>query len=81
MVARPAGYRSTMSELEGSPIYEEGKAAAQPSSPARPQAEGVPTEESMNLADIEERLDEEPEEAVNRRDVPDDPEERHPQAD
>lgn len=67
-----------MSQLEGSPIYEEGKAAAQPDSPAHPEAEGVPAEENMNRADVEERLDEEPEEAVNRSEVSDDPEDQHP---
>jgi hypothetical protein len=37
-----------------------------------PEPEGVPEEEHMQEADVEERLGEDPEEAVNRRDVPED---------
>lgn len=39
-----------------------------------PEPEGVPEEEGMQEADVEEQLDEDPEEAPNRRDVPDDAE-------
>lgn len=74
----PGGYRSSMTELEGSPIYEEAKAAKPMPSSIRPEVEGVPGEEEMNTADVDERLDEEPEEAVNRSDVPDDPDDQHP---
>jgi len=35
----------------------------------------LPEEESVDFADMEERLDEEPDEAPNRREVPSDPEE------
>lgn len=67
-----------MTELEGSPIYEEAKAAKPMPSSIRPEVEGVPGEEDMNAADVDERLDEEPEEAVNRSEVSDDPEDQHP---
>lgn len=67
-----------MTELEGSPIYEEAKAAKPMPSSIRPEVEGVPGEEDMNTADVDERLDEEPEEAVNRSEVSDDPEDQHP---
>jgi hypothetical protein len=36
----------------------------------RPEMEGVPDEADLDGTDVEERLDEDPEEATNRRDVP-----------
>lgn len=68
--ARGQGYRPGMSELEGSPFYEEAKSKRPPPTPARPETEGVPAEEDLDDADVEERLEEKPEEATNRRDVP-----------
>ncbi len=35
-----------------------------------PEPEGVPEEEGMQEADVEEQLEEDPEEATNREDVP-----------
>jgi hypothetical protein len=40
----------------------------------KPRIEGVPDEEGIDDTDLEDRLDEDPEEAANRRDVPDTPE-------
>jgi hypothetical protein len=39
-----------------------------------PEAEGLPEEEGLDRAEVEEGLDEEPESTRNRRDVPDTPE-------
>lgn len=40
----------------------------------KPEAEGLPEEEGLDRAEVEEGLDEEPESTRNRRDVPDTPE-------
>ena len=78
MLPAPDGYRDRMTELEGSPMYEEAKAAKPMASSVRPEVDGVPAEEDLSSADVEERLDDEPEEAVNRSDVSDDPDDQHP---
>jgi hypothetical protein len=40
----------------------------------KPEVEGLPEEEGLDRAEVEEGLDEEPESTRNRRDVPDTPE-------
>ena len=44
------------------------------STAGKPEAEGLPDEEGLDSAEVEEGLDEEPESTRNRRDVPPTPE-------
>jgi hypothetical protein len=49
---------------------------AERSAANEPEVEGgLPEDEGVDFADIDKRLDEDPDEAVNRSDVPSDPEE------
>jgi hypothetical protein len=70
MAEAPRGYGDTMTGIEDELRRRDDKREHA----RRPEADGVPAEEQMSQADVEERLDEDPERVTNRRDVPDTPE-------
>lgn len=74
MPLRFAGYRTRMTNMERDQLAPELVKESE-TQRAQPDVEGdLPEEESIDEADFEERLDEEPDDAVNRRDVPPTPE-------
>jgi hypothetical protein len=69
MHVHPGGYDAGMDDREHTRIEDKKKFAGQPA------IEGVPEEEDVEGTDVEERLDEDPEQVPSRRDVPDPPQE------
>lgn len=67
MRGRATGYLPTMSEHQEDHTRIQDKERFT----GKPEIEGVPEEEGIEGTDVEERLDEDPEEEPNRRDVPD----------
>ena len=66
MAGAAAGYLAPMSDLENTRIRDVEEQAGPP------EIEGLPEEEGVEGTDVEERLEEDPEdESINRRDVPD----------
>lgn len=70
MLLGGAGYPTSMSHSSVDKPGDHSRIEDKKGFTGNPEPEGVPEEEHMQEADVEEQLDEEPEEASNREDVP-----------